>query len=201
MQIYFLFRVCKSLPSVDHQEMGEFLHQGRDFQLSELWFMGLEIRFLFEGMSQLEVSATTSRHSSDRSSDRFDAIQSSAFFWMSTACVNLPTSCSSCAIRSVEASDCLRLESKRVAAFSRSWRFHCESCSSVMLCRRQSSASELSTLSASITTFALNSGVNLLRFRLVLIGCSLSMRLLLSRDLGLACGSNFRWQYTTGLRC
>ena len=68
------------------------------------------------------------------------------------------SSCSSSAIRSVEASDCLRLDSKRVAAFLRSWRFHCESCSSVMLCRHQSSASELSPLRASITTSALNWG-------------------------------------------
>ena len=106
------------------------------------------------------------------SSDRFAAIQSRAFFWMSTACANRPTSCSSAAMRAVEASDGLSVDLKRDAAFSRNWRFHCVSCAAVMLWRRQSSACEVSMLSAYRTTAALNSGVNLLRFRLVSIGYS-----------------------------
>ena len=83
---------------------------------------------------------------------------------MSSARVNRPTSCSSWAIRSAEASDCLSAGSKRVDAFSRSCRFHFESCSSLRLCRRHTSAWELSPLRASRTTSALNSEVKF-RFR------------------------------------
>ena len=85
-------------------------------------------------------NAPTHRHSSDL----FAAIQSRVFFSMPNACRNLAARFSRCAIRAAAASDGLLLDSKRVAAFSRNWRFHCESCAAVMLWRRQSSA-EVST--------------------------------------------------------
>ena len=114
---------------------------------------------------------------------------------MSSARVNRPTSCSSWAIRSASASECLSADSKRVAAFSRSCRFHFESCSSLRLCRRHTSACELSPLSASRTTSALYSGVKFLRFRLVLHRILLSSRWILYHNLVLGSGPNFRWQY------
>ena len=114
---------------------------------------------------------------------------------MSSARVNRPTSCSSWVIRSAEASDCLSAGSKRVAAFSRSCRFHFESCSSLRLCRRHTSAWELSLLRVSRTTSALNSGVKFLRFRLVLHRILLSSRWILYHNLVLESGPNFRWQY------
>ena len=115
---------------------------------------------------------------------------------MSSVRVNRPTSCSSSAIRSTEASDCLSAGSKRVAAFSRSCRFHFESCSSLRLWGfRHTSACELSPLRASRTTSALNSGVKFLRFRLVLHRILLSSRWILYHNLVLESGPNFRWQY------
>ena len=115
---------------------------------------------------------------------------------MSRATVNLPTSCSRCAMRSAEASDCLSAGSKRLAAFSRSCHFHFESCSSLRLCRRHTSAWELSPLRASRTTLALNSGVKFLRLRLVLHRILLSSRWILYHNLVLESGPNFRWQYS-----
>ena len=50
--------------------------------------------------------------------------------------VNLPTSCSRCAMRSAASSDALSLDSKRDAAFSRSCCFHVKSWSSLRLWRR-----------------------------------------------------------------
>ena len=64
--------------------------------------------------------------------------------------------------------------------------------SALKLCLRHNSACELCPVSASITTSALNCGVNLLRFA---IGKLLSIRLQLYHNLGLAGGPNFRWQY------
>ena len=119
---------------------------------------------------QSSYDAPTHHHSSDR----FDAIQSRAFFSMSTACANRPTSCSSAVMRSIAASDSLSVDSKRLATFLRTCCFYCESCFSVMLWRRQSSACEVSMWSASRTTFPLNSGGKVLGFRLVGIGCSFS---------------------------
>ena len=114
---------------------------------------------------------------------------------MSKATVNHPTSCSRCAMHSAASLDCLSLETNRDATFSTTCCFHLESGSSLRLCRRHSSACEVSPLSASRTTSALNSGVKVLRFRWVLHRILLSVRVLVYHNLGLESGPNFRWQY------
>ena len=116
---------------------------------------------------------------------------------MSSARVNRPTSCSSWVIRSAEASDCLSAGSKRVAAFSRSCRFHFESCSSLRLWGfRHTSAWELSLLRVSRTTsdLKLGSEVSSFSFRHRIL---LSSRWILYHNLVLESGPNFRWQYIT----
>ena len=120
---------------------------------------------------------------------------------MSSARVNRPTSCSSWGIRSAEASDCLSAGSKRVvSAFSRSCRFHFESCSSLRLCRRHTSAWELSPRSASRTTsdLKLGSEVSSFSFRHRIL---LSSRWILYHNLVLESGPNFRWQYNWRILC
>ena len=60
--------------------------------------------------------------------------QAEAFFGMSNATVNRPTSCSRWAIRSAASLDCLSVEANReVSAFSTSCCFHFESWSSLRL--------------------------------------------------------------------
>ena len=120
---------------------------------------------------------------------------------MSGARVNRPTICSSWAIRSAEASDALSAGSKReFSAFSRSCRFHFESCSLLKLWGfRHNSTWEVSPRSAKKTTAALNSGVKVLRFRLVLHWRLLSSRSILYYNLVLESGPKFRWQYSCGV--
>ena len=124
-----------------------------------------------EGLANLSNRVVRPQHLNDLALFRRSQLNHvEAFFWMSSATVNRPTSCSRWVIRSETASvDCLSVEANReVSAFSTSCCFHFESWSSLRLWCRQSSAWELSPLSASSTTSALNSAVNLLRFRLVL---------------------------------
>ena len=115
---------------------------------------------------------------------------------MSSARVNRPTSCSSWVIRSAEASDCLSAGSKRVAAFSRSCRFHFESCSSLRLwgppthfCLGTFTAESLKNNFG----FKLGSEVSSFSFRHRIL---LSSRWILYHNLVLESGPNFRWQYT-----
>ena len=114
---------------------------------------------------------------------------------MSSARVNRPTSCSSWVIRSAEASDCLSAGSKRVAAFSRSCRFHFESCSSLRLwgppthfCLGTFTAESLKNNFG----FKLGSEVSSFSFRHRIL---LSSRWILYHNLVLESGPNFRWQY------
>ena len=114
---------------------------------------------------------------------------------MSSATVNRPTSCSRCAIRSILALDCLSAGSKRGAAFSRSgFRFHFESCSPLRLCRRHSSACELSPRKCLKNNFSLKCGSESssfsFRHRILLFS-----RWILYHNLVLESGPNFRWQY------
>ena len=67
-----------------------------------------------------------------------------AFFSMSSATVNLPTSCSRCAIRSAASLECLSVEVNREPTFSMTCCFHFETWSSLRLWRRHTSACEVS---------------------------------------------------------
>ena len=115
---------------------------------------------------------------------------------MSSARVNRPTSCSSWVIRSAEASDCLSAGSKRgVSAFSRSCRFHFESCSSLRLwgppthfCLGTFTAESLKNNFG----FKLGGEVSSFSFRHRIL---LSSRWILYHNLVLESGPNFRWQY------
>ena len=150
-----------------------------------------------EGLANLSNRVVRPQHLNDLALFRRSQLNHvEAFFSMSSATVNRPTSCSRWAIRSAASVDCLSVEVNReVSASSTSCCFHFESWSSLRLWHRQSSAWELSPLSASSTTSALNSAVKFLRFRLVLHRILLSVRLLFYHNLGLDSGPNFRWQY------
>jgi hypothetical protein len=149
-----------------------------------------------EGLANLSNRVVRPQHLNDLALFRRSQLNHvEAFFWMSSATVNRPTSCSRWVIRSETASvDCLSVEANTESAFSRNCCFHFESWSSLRLWHRHSSAWELSPLSASRTTSDLKLGGEgssfSFRHRRLL-----SVRLLFYHNLGLDSGPNFRWQY------
>ena len=114
---------------------------------------------------------------------------------MSSATVSCPTSCSRCAIRSASVLDCLSTGLKRVAAFSRSCRFHFESCSSLMLCLRHTSAWILSPRKCFKNNFGFKLGGEGSSFTFCPSDTTYESRAVLYHNLGLDSGPNFRGQY------